>query len=168
MTTPTVSNRRSRPAYAVALFLVVGLGLLLRSGAVALPGFLVKYGGDSLWALAVFLGFGIVVPSRSTIRTASFALLFAWSVEFLQLYHAEAIDGIRSTRLGRLVLGTTFNAPDLLAYLAGIACGAWGERLVGGRRRKAGKGSGSRGREDDGAAGSTGGGNGGQVRDRVG
>ena len=39
------------------------------------------------------------------------------------------IDGIRSTRLGRVVLGSTFNSPDLLAYVIGIALGALAERL---------------------------------------
>jgi hypothetical protein len=56
-------------------------------------------------------------------------------VEFLQLYHAPCIDAIRATRPGRLVLGTTFNAPDLLAYPVGIALGAWAEwRLFRSRR----------------------------------
>src|SRR5688572_10101869 len=52
---------------------------------------------------------------------------FAWSVEYLQLYHAPWIDAIRSTRLGRLVLGSVFNSPDLLAYVIGIALGALAE-----------------------------------------
>jgi hypothetical protein len=58
------------------------------------------------------------------VRIALGAVCFAWSVEFLQLYHAPWIDGIRSTRLGRLVLGTSFNSPDLIAYFIGIAVGA--------------------------------------------
>lgn len=51
------------------------------------------------------------------------ALVFSWSIEFLQLYHAPWIDSIRSTLMGRLVLGSTFNSPDLIAYLVGIAIG---------------------------------------------
>ena len=62
-------------------------------------------------------------------RIALIAVCFAWSVEFLQLYHAPWIDGIRSTRLGHLVLGTMFNSPDLLAYVIGIALGALAERV---------------------------------------
>lgn len=53
-----------------------------------------------------------------------YALAFAWSVEFSQLYHAPWIDTIRSTRIGHLILGSTFNAPDLLAYAVGIGIGA--------------------------------------------
>lgn len=118
---------RKRLPYAVSLILVIGAGLLWRSGLVPLPGWLVKYGGDALWALAVFLGLGWVFRQSRTGRVALAAVFCAWSVEFLQLYHAPWIDAIRATRPGRLVLGTTFNAPDLLAYLAGIALGAWAE-----------------------------------------
>ena len=69
-------------------------------------------------------------PSRcSPARIVLGAFCFAWSVEFLQLYHAHWIDVLRSTRLGRLVLGTSFNSPDLIAYVAGIALGALAECL---------------------------------------
>jgi hypothetical protein len=122
--------RRSRGVYAVAVVLVIGIGLLWRSGLFALPSFVAKYGGDSLWALVVFLCFGFVSPRASTVRTGFIAVCFAWSVEFLQLYHAPWIDGIRSARLGRVILGSTFNSPDLLAYVVGIALGALAERVT--------------------------------------
>lgn len=125
-----ISMQRNRRLYAVAAILVVGIGLFWRSGALPLPSFLVKYGGDSLWALVVFLGFGFVFPRSSTVKISLLAIGFAWSVEFLQLYHAGWIDGIRATRLGRLILGNTFNSPDLLAYVVGVAVGAWGERTL--------------------------------------
>ena len=123
----TIPVQRRRPVYALAIALVIGAGLLLRSGLFPLPNFVAKYGGDALWALVVFLCFGIAFRRGSTVRVTLIAVCFAWSVEFLQLYHAPWIDAIRSTRLGRLVLGTTFNVPDLLAYLAGIALGAFAE-----------------------------------------
>jgi hypothetical protein len=128
MTATTTSIQRRRPIYAIAIALVIGTGLLWRSSLVPLPEFLAKYGGDALWALVVFLCFGIAFCRASTVRIALVAVCFAWSVEFLQLYHAPWIDGIRSVRLGRLVLGTTFNSPDLLAYVIGIAVGAFAER----------------------------------------
>jgi len=89
----------------------------------------VKYGGDSLWALMVFLCFGFASCRSSTLRISLGAICFAWSVEFLQLYHVPWLDTIRSTRLGQLVLGASFNSPDLIAYIAGIAVGALGERV---------------------------------------
>ena len=118
---------RTQLTYGSAIALVIGAGLLWRSGLLPFPGLLAKYGGDSLWALVVFLGFGFVFRRSSTVRIALGAVCFAWSVEFLQLYHAPWIDVIRSTRLGRLVLGTSFNSPDLIAYVIGIALGVFTE-----------------------------------------
>lgn len=124
MSPDTSSPLRSRVAHAVAALLVVGIGLVWRSGLVPLPSVAVKYGGVALWALMVFLGVGAAVPRAATARVAAMAVGIAWCVEFLQLYHAPWIDAVRSTRLGRLVLGATFNTPDLLAYCAGVAGGA--------------------------------------------
>ena len=129
MRATTIPTQRSRPFYAFAAVLVIGIGLLWRSGLLPLPNFIAKYGGDALWAFVVFLSFGFVGPRSPTVRIGFIAICFAWSVEFLQLYHAHWIDGIRSTRLGRVVLGTTFNSPDLLAYVIGIALGALAERV---------------------------------------
>lgn len=130
MTATAIPFQRSRSRYALAAALVMGLGLLWRSGLLPLPEAVAKYGGDALWALLVFLGFGMVFHRSPTARIFLLAACFAWAIEFLQLYHAPWIDGIRAIRLGRLALGTTFNGPDLLAYLAGIALGAWAEPVL--------------------------------------
>lgn len=123
------SIQRRRPLYAGAALLVVGIGLLWRSGLLPLPSLLTKYGGDALWALMVFLGMGFLSPRSSTGRIGLLALAFAWSIEFLQLYHAPWMDGLRGTVPGRLILGSTFNAPDLVAYAVGVAAGMWAERI---------------------------------------
>lgn len=115
--------------YALAAALVIGTGLLWRSRLLPLPSSIAKYGGDALWALLVFLGLGLLFGRTSTLRIAFIAVCFAWSIEFLQLYHAQWIDLIRSTRIGRLVLGSSFNSPDLLAYAIGITLGALAERF---------------------------------------
>src|SRR5215213_2649536 len=111
MTATTMPIQRNRPTYFVAIALVIGTGLMWRSSLFPLSDFLVKYGGDSLWALVVFLCFGLAFHRSSTARIALLAVCFAWSVELLQLYHSPWIDAIRSTRLGHLVLGTVFNSP---------------------------------------------------------
>ena len=123
-TTPSSRNRVRSGVLAVA---VVAAGLLWRSGFIPLPLVLSKYGGDALWALVVFVGFGFLVPRVSTLMLALQALSFSWGVEFSQLYHAPWIDALRATLPGRLVLGNTFNWPDLPAYAVGVALGAWAE-----------------------------------------
>ena len=123
----TIPAQRNRPCYALLVGLVIGTGLLWRSGLLPLSSFLTKYGGDALWALMVFLGFGFVFRRRSTAWIGLSAVGFAWAVEFLQLYHAHWIEVIRATRLGHLVLGTAFNSPDLISYVIGIALGVLAE-----------------------------------------
>jgi hypothetical protein len=127
---PTATQKvmRSRPVYALAAVLVIGAGLLSRSSYLPLSSFIAKYGGDAFWALAVFFAFGFVFKRISTARLFLISICFAWSIEFSQLYHAHWIDSIRSTRLGHLIFGSTFNSPDLLAYVIGVALGATGER----------------------------------------
>ncbi|MES2659241.1 MAG: DUF2809 domain-containing protein [Verrucomicrobiota bacterium] len=104
--------------------LVMAAGLLWRSRFLPLPPFLGKYGGDALWALLVFFGFGFLFKRISTLRLSLVSLGFAWVIEFSQLYHAPWIDAIRAMRIGHLVLGSTFNWPDLPAYAIGVAVGA--------------------------------------------
>lgn len=120
---------------ALAAMAVVFAGLLLRSGLFPLPHFLVKYGADSLWAVVVFLCGALLFPRASTRRVAIGALVFSWSVEVLQLYHAPGIDAVRATLPGRLVLGSSFNPPDLLAYFVGIAVAAYGDSMSQRRKR---------------------------------
>ena len=113
--------------YGVLAVAVVAAGLFWRSGFIPLPPVLSKYGGDALWALMVFVGCRFLLPRASTLTVALLALTFAWGVEFSQLYHAPWLDAVRATLPGRLVLGNTFNWPDLPAYALGIGLGAWAE-----------------------------------------
>lgn len=124
------SIERSRRWYALAAGAVILAGLVWRSGWLPMPAFFAKYGGDALWALVVFLGFGMIFRRAATWRVALIAAGFATAIELLQLYHAPWIEAIRSTRIGRLILGTTFNGPDLAAYAVAIVAGALGEWLA--------------------------------------
>lgn len=126
-------HRRPIP-YLLAVLIVVAVGLLLRSGLVPLPSGLVKYGGVALWASMIFLGLALILRRTSTTRLTIFALVISWAVEFLQLYRAPWIDAIRATRPGHLILGSTFNPPDLPAYLVGVLIGAILDRLLLNRR----------------------------------
>ena len=132
----TPPQSRSRLLYAVLALAVVAAGLLWCSGFVPLPSYLSKYGGDALWALMVFVGFGFLLPRSSTSVVALLALAYAWVVEFSQLYHAPWLDAVRATLPGRLVLGNTFNLPDLPAYALGIGLGAWVEWRLHRRTQK--------------------------------
>lgn len=123
----TPQSSRNRVFYAVLALAVVAAGLLWRSDIMPLPPILSKYGGDALWALMVFVGIGFLLPRASTLTVAMLALAFSLGVEFSQLYHAPWLDALRVTLPGRLILGNTFNWPDLPAYVLGIGTGALAE-----------------------------------------
>jgi hypothetical protein len=118
---------RCRAVYALLVLTVIAAGLLWRPSLLPLPPFASKYGGDALWSLMVFFGFGLLFPRSSTLTLAALAICFSSAVEFSQLYHAPWIEGVRATLPGRLILGSTFNWPDFLAYTLGVALGAGAE-----------------------------------------
>lgn len=125
----TTANR-SRFRYALAVLVVIGAGLGSRSFPGLLPEFMGKYPGDACWALMIFLGWGVVFPGISTAMLAAYAMATCGLVELSQLYRAPWIDGIRSTTLGHLVLGSGFAWGDLVAYGIGVGVGGLGESVM--------------------------------------
>ncbi|MET9983924.1 DUF2809 domain-containing protein [Streptomyces rochei] len=108
---------RLRAALAALATVAAGLGLrAVATGDVA------KYGGDALYTLLVFALVLLAAPRTPPVRAAALALAVSWGVEFLQLSSVPAELSRRSTA-ARLVLGSTFNAPDLFWYAVGASAG---------------------------------------------
>jgi hypothetical protein len=124
------AQRRPAAVWIGAIVLVVFLGLGSRRYGGALPAFVGAYAGDTLWALAAFLGFGLILRTASTRRVATLALVFSLFIELSQLYHAPWIDTIRRTTLGGLVLGFGFLWSDLACYCVGVGLGVVIEMMV--------------------------------------
>jgi hypothetical protein len=116
-------RRRNPLAQIILMALVCVLGIGSRRYSHALPGFIAANAGDTLWALAAFLGIGLVLPQASTRTIACLAMAFSVAVEISQFYHAPWIDSIRQTTLGGLILGFGFLWSDLACYAAGVALG---------------------------------------------
>ncbi len=123
-------SQRPRAASIVGLALVIFLGLVSRRSAQALPPFVALYAGDTLWALAAFLGFGLILPWASTWRVALLALAFSVAVELSQLWKPPWLVTIRGTTLGGLVLGFDFVWSDLACYAVGVLLGVLIERAA--------------------------------------
>ena len=122
---------RNRLAYSIVLVVVVAIGLASRSEtATALPAFLSAYAGDTLWALMVFILFGLLRPKASTASVTSCALGFAVAIELSQLCQADWLNALRGTWLGAKVLGFGFLWSDLACYAVGCGIGAAGEVLA--------------------------------------
>jgi hypothetical protein len=120
---------RVRLAAGAAALVVVGAGTGLRAVS---EGDVAKYGGDALYTLLIFALAVLAAPRTRPWKAAGVALAASWGVEFLQLTDLPA-ELSRQSTAARLVLGSTFNAPDLLWYAVGAAAG-W---LVAGRTRRA-------------------------------
>lgn len=111
-------GRRAGAAGAAALTVVAGLGCrAVADGAVA------KYAGDALYTVLICALAAVLAPCARPFAVAGAGLLFSWAVELLQLTGVPAELSERSTA-ARLVLGSTFNAPDLFWYAVGAGA-AW-------------------------------------------
>lgn len=122
--------RRSRMIYAVCGLVVIILGLASRADAIPRPALIAAYGGDTLWALFVFVLVGWLLPASSTRRVALITLAFSLAIELSQLYQAPWLDAIRQTLPGRLVLGAGFLWSDLICYAVGVSIGVGAEVMV--------------------------------------
>ncbi|MGY3682027.1 ribosomal maturation YjgA family protein [Streptomyces sp. TE33382] len=124
---------RTRVWAAGAAVLTVAAGLGIRSVA---GGDVAKYAGDALYTLLMYVLVVLVAPRVRPRVAAGVALAFSWAVEFAQLTGVPAELSARSA-VARLVLGSTFNAPDLFWYAVGAGA-AYGARAGWGRWRPGG------------------------------
>ncbi|MFF0744783.1 DUF2809 domain-containing protein [Streptomyces sp. NPDC004111] len=113
-----------------AAVLVVAVALAVRATA---SGGFAKYTGDALYTVLLHTLVVAVAPRVRPLAAASLALGVSWAVEFAQLTPIPAELSARSG-LARLVLGSTFNAPDLFWYAVGAAASFAAHRAVVRRR----------------------------------
>ncbi len=109
-----------RAVAAVAAVGTVAAGLAVRAGA---DGAFAKYAGSALYTVLLCALLALCAPRARPLVVASTALGLSWAVEFGQLTGVPAELSAHSTA-ARLVLGSTFNAPDLFWYAVGAAV-AW-------------------------------------------
>lgn len=115
--------------------LAVGLGVYEW-----VPGGLGAFTGDALYAVLVFLLVSLIAPRAPLLLTAGAALTFCWGIELLQLTGVSAVLS-RAVPGAYLVLGSTFQTIDLLAYAVGVGAAAGVDALS---RRAAGSSRGGR------------------------
>ncbi|PWU10213.1 MAG: DUF2809 domain-containing protein [Verrucomicrobia bacterium] len=125
---------RNRIFYALLVVGTIALGLATRSTLFHLPRILGKYPGDSLWAVMIFLGIGMMFPALSTPRTAWLAAVICFVVETMKLVPWAWLISLRETALGHLFLGRTFTWQNYIAYSVGVILASLGEALIARRR----------------------------------
>jgi hypothetical protein len=92
--------------------------------------------GDALWATMVVWWIAVAAPASRLPWRAALALAFCFAVEFSQLWHSPALDALRETTPGHLVLGSGFDPRDFAAYAAGVLAAVLLERAVGDSNRE--------------------------------
>jgi hypothetical protein len=114
---------RGRMITAALLAATLVSGLASRRFRHVLPHALGEYGGDALWATAVFFGLRLVRADARRPLTAAGALGIAVAVELSQLAHPAWLDALRHQPGVGLILGYGFVSSDLVCYAAGVALG---------------------------------------------
>jgi hypothetical protein len=77
--------------------------------------------GDALWAGMITWWVSALAPRTALAVRGAVAYVVCAAVEVSQLYHAAALDAVRATTVGHLVLGNGFDPRDLAAYAIGVA-----------------------------------------------
>lgn len=109
---------RLRILAVLLLTILTGLAVSTRG-----TGLLADFLGDALYAVMVVLGLSLVLPRVRLAVVAPLGLAWCWAVELAQLTGMPAAAVAAWPPL-RFVLGTTFQAVDLLAYVVGAAAAA--------------------------------------------
>lgn len=112
---------RNRFHYLILILLSIAMGLLSWSNLT--PQWFYPYIGDVIYAFMFFFIIGFLIPKKGALRVAIIAALCCYLIELLQLYQADWINIIRSSKLGALVLGQGFLWSDLLCYTIGAFLG---------------------------------------------
>ncbi|MEC4806742.1 MAG: DUF2809 domain-containing protein [Jaaginema sp. PMC 1079.18] len=90
-----------------------------------------NYGGAILYEIFWCLFFFLLRPKRETLWQAPlFVFLLTCFLELLQLWQNPTLVTIRSTFLGRMLLGTTFVPWDFFYYLVGCILGGLWLRFI--------------------------------------
>jgi len=122
------SARRARFVALALGTIVVGLVVHLAGGALGAAARDVL--GDSLWGAMIAWWVGALAPQAPRAMRGAVAYATCVAVELSQLYHAPALDAVRATRVGHLVLGSGFDPRDLAAYALGVAAAMWLEQRL--------------------------------------
>jgi hypothetical protein len=135
--------RRSTRAWATILTFIAGAFVAVYRG----PGWhpLRAHGGDVLATLFLFLLLGLWPAAGSPRRRAVTAGAVALGIEALQ---ACGVVNARSGLATQLVLGSTFDPLDCVAYAAGLVVGLALEAALGGAAASSGPGGGGPGGAD--------------------
>lgn len=107
-------------AYAALALATIVVGLAVHLHGASLGGVTRDVLGDALWAMMITWWMGALAPDVALLRRGMLAYAICGAVELSQLYHTPALDAVRATLIGHLMIGSGFDPRDLLAYALGV------------------------------------------------
>ncbi|WP_160175857.1 DUF2809 domain-containing protein [Cryobacterium roopkundense] len=119
-----IARRRLALFAAGALVVAVGLAVHFQAGGTA-----ASLAADALYAALVYLIVAFLAPRSAPVRVAATAAGLCVVVELFQLTGVPSLLA-EAWPPTALVLGTTFVAWDLVAYLVGAALAGLADRMV--------------------------------------
>jgi len=102
-------------------YFVMNIGLFAVLALIALyvhDQFIRPFMGDVLVVIWIYLFFKTFLKVKDY-KLATFVLGFAWSVEIAQYFNLVKVLGLEDIRAARIIIGSTFDRLDLLAYFIG-------------------------------------------------
>jgi hypothetical protein len=111
------SSTNSRLKYGLLALLLFGIEILI---ALYLHDRIIRpYIGDLLVVILIYC-FVKALVNAPVFATALGVLLFAYAVETLQYFHVVDLLGLGHSKLARVIIGSSFEWMDMLAYTVGI------------------------------------------------
>ncbi len=115
----------SRP-YFFSAVLIFGIEVLI--ALFAHDRIIRPYIGDLLVVVLIYC-FVKSFLDISVFKAALFVLLFSYSIEMLQYFNLVTKLGLQDSKIARIVIGTSFEWMDLLAYTVGIGLVVYLEKI---------------------------------------
>lgn len=119
-----MTHLRSRFNHLLLACATIVVGLAVHLGGRSLPPAINDVLGDALWAAMMLWWMGVLAPRAPLWVRAVAALAVCVAVELSQAVRTPALDAIRSTLVGHLVLGSGFDPRDFIAYAGGVLAAA--------------------------------------------
>ena len=114
-------NPRKRIGTIMVAVLVAGVAISTRRYGAWYPTLVRTYGGDTLYAVFVYIMLCALWPRGRVVTLGALALLGCFGVEFSQRLEWGWLASLRDTTVGGLILGHGFLWSDMVCYTVGVA-----------------------------------------------
>jgi hypothetical protein len=111
---------RARASYLTLAIATLAVGLAVHWHGASLGPVLRDIVGDALWAAMMFWFISALNPGLRLAARGIVALCICLAVEAGQLIDSPALDALRNSSVGHLVLGSGFDPRDFASYSVGV------------------------------------------------